>query len=136
MSPSLYEGKDRRGETTMSLKNPRNTLDQRRSLRRSMTSAEKLFWVKVRNKRLLGMRFKRQYGIGPYILDFFIPQLNICIEIDGSIHDLVEVKRKDVNKDAFLKQNGIHVLRFKNHQIENDMDSVIDCIKKEIANNV
>ncbi|MBO6522794.1 MAG: DUF559 domain-containing protein [Balneolaceae bacterium] len=101
-----------------------------------MTSAEKLFWERVRNKQILGVRFKRKYGIGPYILDFFIPQANTCIEIDGGIHDLEEIKRKDVNKDVFLIRNGIHILRFRNSEIEDDMDSVIDRIKKEIANYV
>ena len=83
---------------------------------------------------MLGMRFKRPYGIGPYILDFFIPQANLCIEIDGGIHDVEEVKIKDTNKDAFLKRNGIHVLRFKNCEIENEIEKVIEMIKKELLN--
>lgn len=118
----------------MSIKNPRNSLEQRRKLRRSMTSAEKILWERVRRKQILGKRFKRQYGIGPYILDFYIPQANLCIEIDGGIHNLEKVRLKDTNKDAFLKQNGINILRFKNQEIEDEIEEVIEMIKKELLN--
>ena len=116
----------------MSIKNPRNSLEQRRTLRRSMTDAETLFWERVRNKQILDTRFKRQYGIGPYILDFYVPKANLCIEIDGGIHNLEEVKRKDLNRDAFLERNCIHVLRFKNSEIENDIDRVVESVKLKI----
>lgn len=78
----------------MSIKNPRNSLEQRRTLRRSMTDAETLFWERVRNKQILDTRFKRQYGIAPYILDFYVPKANLCIEIDCGIHNLEEVREK------------------------------------------
>lgn len=69
----------------MSLKNPRNTKALRRELRQNMTKAEIYLWERIRRKSL-GVRVKRQYGIGPYILDFYIPQLNLAIEVDGKIH--------------------------------------------------
>ncbi|MEP1306507.1 MAG: DUF559 domain-containing protein [Balneola sp.] len=76
----------------MNIKNPRNSLELRKSLRRSMTESEIRLWERVRKKQILGTRFKRQYGMGPYILDFYVPKANLCIEVDGSIHDLKEVK--------------------------------------------
>ena len=79
-----------------------------------MTSAEELLWDRVRGKKLQGLRFKRQYGLGPYILDFYVPQVKLCIEVDGGIHNLKEVKEKDKNRDAFMKENGIKVVRFRN----------------------
>lgn len=119
----------------MSLKNPRDTKFQSQLLRREMTSSEELLWDRVRGKQLLGLRFKRQYGLGPYILDFYVPQVKLCIEVDGGIHNLKEVKEKDKNRDAFMIENGIRVLRFRNDEIENEIGNVIDIIKLEILKN-
>ena len=78
------------------------------------------------------MRFKRQYGLGPYILDFYVPKTKLCIEVDGGIHSMKEVKEKDINRDAFMKENGIRVLRFRNAEIENEIEKVIQIIETEI----
>ncbi len=109
----------------MSIKNPRNTLEQRRQLRRDQTEAEHTFWEAVRNKQILGLRFRRQYGVGIYILDFYIPNKRLAIEIDGKIHLKSEVRIKDKNRDAFLNENGIKVIRFTNEEIENNLESSI-----------
>ena len=102
------------GSKQYEFKNPRNTKTLRQQYRREMTSAEELLWDRVRGKKLQGLRFKRQYGLGPYILDFYVPQVKLCIEVDGGIHNLKEVKEKDKNRDAFMKENGIKVVRFRN----------------------
>ena len=73
----------------------------------------------------MGLRVKRQYGIGPYILDFYIPKQKVAIEIDGGIHELSEVKEKDVNKDSFLMENGISVIRIKNKEITENIEDVV-----------
>ena len=116
----------------MSIKNPEKTKQLRRDLRQNMTEAEKLLWERVRNKQLCGVRVKRQYGIGPYILDFYIPRAKLAIEVDGKIHLNPEVKKKDMNKDAFLTRNGIKVSRFKNETVLNNIDSVLLDLKKRI----
>jgi very-short-patch-repair endonuclease len=113
----------------MSLKNPRNTKTLRRELRQNMTEAESALWEKTRGKSL-GVRVKRQYGIGPYILDFYIPKIRLAIEVDGGIHQNPDVKEKDINRDAFLKRNGIDVLRFTNDEVLNEMDKVLSEVKK------
>jgi len=56
---------------------------RRRDLRRNQTEAEKTFWSQVRNRQFYGLRFFRQYSIGPYILDFYCPKTNIAVELDG-----------------------------------------------------
>lgn len=109
----------------MSIKNPQQSKEQRRQLRRDMTKAEELFWMKVRRKQVSGVRFKRQYGIGPYILDFYVPKKNLAIEIDGGIHEIETVKQKDTNKEAFLNKNGIQVIRFTNETVLNELDRII-----------
>lgn len=97
-----------------------------------MTKAEALFWDKVRGKQLSGLRVKRQYGVGPYILDFYIPVKKIAIEIDGGIHQLHEVFTKDKNKDAFLVENGISVIRILNEDIASDLEGVIEDLNELI----
>jgi very-short-patch-repair endonuclease len=112
----------------MSIKNPRTTLEQRRELRRNQTKAEEILWNEIRARKL-GVKFRRQYGIGPYILDFYAPSIKLAIEADGGIHLKKEVQIKDRNRDAFLNRNEIRVLRFKNEEIENELDMVLSKIK-------
>lgn len=109
----------------MSIKNPRKTLEQRRRLRRKMTEAEELFWSRVRNKQLDGLRVKRQYGLGPYILDFYIPKYKLAIELDGGVHSIELVIRKDQNKEAFLNENGISVLRLENEIVLKNIEAAL-----------
>lgn len=109
----------------MGIKNPSNTKAKRRLLRKKMTEAEVVFWSAVRAKQLFGLRVKRQYGIGSYILDFYIPKLQLAIELDGDVHYRPSVLRKDNNKDSFLKQNGIKVLRISNQEVLHNLDGVL-----------
>lgn len=109
----------------MSIKNPRKTLEQRRRLRRKMTEAEELFWSRVRNKQLDGLRVKRQYGLCPYILDFYIPKYKLAIELDGGVHSIELVIRKDQNKEAFLNENGISVLRLENEIVLKNIEAAL-----------
>ncbi len=83
------------------MKNTKSALNQRRELRRKMTITEKIVWERLRTRNLNGIKFKRQFGIGPYILDFFAPSINLAIEIDGGIHERPDVREKDQNKYAF-----------------------------------
>jgi len=115
----------------MNIKNPRLTLDQRRELRRNQTKAEEILWKEVRARKL-GVKFRRQYGIGPYILDFYAPSIKLAIEVDGRIHLKKEVQIKDRNRDAFLNRNEIRVLRIENEEIENELDKVLSKIKIEL----
>ena len=108
----------------MSLKNPKQTKQLRRDLRQNMTEAEDLLWQRIRNKKLCGVRVKRQYGLGPFILDFYIPKARLAIEIDGKIHLKKEQRERDLNKDTFLTENGIKVVRFTNEEVLNHIENV------------
>jgi very-short-patch-repair endonuclease len=114
----------------MSIKNPRTTLEQRRELRRRQTQEEEILWRELRSKKL-GVKFRRQYGIGPYILDFYAPSIKLAIEADGKIHLKKEVRLKDKNRDAFLRNHGIHIIRFKNEFIEESQEQILQEIKKK-----
>ncbi len=115
----------------MSTKNPRETLQQRRELRRNQTTAEEILWDEIRAKKL-GMKFRRQFGIGPYILDFYAPSIKLAIEVDGKIHLKRDVRIKGKNRGEFLIKCGITVLRYKNEDVENGLDQVLFSLKEKI----
>ena len=72
---------------------PYNSKEQaphRRALRNEGTSAEATLWLSLKGKQIEGMRWRRQFGVGPYILDFYCPQLRLCIELDG--HHIIQYK--------------------------------------------
>ncbi|MEK7536008.1 MAG: endonuclease domain-containing protein [Patescibacteria group bacterium] len=100
---------------------------RRRELRRNQTKSEKILWQQVRANKL-GCRFWRQYSVGPYILDFYCPALRLCIELDGELHQEKENKLYDQDRDAYLKEHDIIVLRFKNEEVESRLGATISKI--------
>ncbi|WP_394795619.1 endonuclease domain-containing protein [Armatimonas sp.] len=91
--------------------------DQSRALRNSPTEAERRLWEALRYDRCEGLRFLRQYVIGVYIVDFYCAQARLIIEVDGSIHDLPEVRLKDQSRAALLQEHGLRLLRLTNEQV-------------------
>ena len=102
-----------------------------RELRNNMTIAEKKLWYGYLNKYCL--RFRRQVTIGNYILDFFIPSVNIAIELDGSQHYEPEAKVYDSLRDEDLSLDGIKVIRYNNIDLTKNFDGVIADIMKNIG---
>lgn len=99
--------------------------DRRKELRKNSTKTEKILWDELRNKKINNLKFYRQYSVGPYILDFYSPSLRLALEIDGGYHDEINQKQYDRERDEYLNQNDIRVLRFMNHQIENNLNAVL-----------
>lgn len=89
-----------------------------------MTPQEIKLWSRIRCDQL-GYRFRRQYGIGKYIADFFCPQKQIVVEIDGSGHFEDKTADSDVRRDTFLNSIGCKVLRFTNADINGNIDGVV-----------
>ena len=119
----------------MKLSNEPYNKDFRRQLRNDMTDAERLLWKKLCNKQLDGWKFRRQHGFGDFVMDFYCPIIKLCIEVDGDIHDELDVHQKDVLRTEFLEKQGIRVLRFNNEEIENNIDGVVNKIKEYIKTN-
>ena len=97
-----------------------------RKLRKQMTDAERTLWSLLRGKQILGIQFHRQKPIGRYIVDFFAPAVNLVIEVDGSQHLEGEHLLCDVERDSFLKKQGLAVLRFDNRQVLVEAEFVIN----------
>ena len=100
-----------------------------RYLRKAETPAEKLLWEKLRGNKL-GVKFRRQHPIDMFILDFYAPTVNLAIELDGSVHDIKANKEYDGERTNYLESKYITVLRFFNSEVERNIDSVLDRIRK------
>ncbi len=79
------------------------------------------------------MKFVRQYSAGPYILDFYCPKLKLAIELDGGQHAENDNKKYDAARSAYLKSQGIDMMRFWNHEVLQETNSVLDMIAQEIT---
>jgi len=94
--------------------------------RNNPTDQEEKLWSMISGKKLNGLKFRRQFPIGRYIVDFYNHDNRLVIEIDGSIHDTT--KEYDKNRDAYLYAGGYKVLRFNNSEIESNVETVIQKI--------
>jgi len=109
--------------------------DNARLLRKNLTHEELVFWGRLK-ERFPQYRFRRQHPISIYIADFYCHPLKLIIEIDGSIHDIEEVKKNDLQRQQDLEKLGLTMLSFSNTQIKNESDFVIDIISKFIEKHI
>ena len=110
----------------MSIFNDRAMKERRRELRRNQTAAEKLLWTYLRGRRLGGWKFKRQFSVGAFVIDFYCCAARLAVELDGSTHELAEAKENDAEKEKYLKALNIRVLRFSNDEVLSSCDTVIN----------
>ena len=106
--------------------------DRRSQLRNKMTIQERKLWKLLKHRQLLNIKFHRQYGIGPYIADFYAPEIKLCIECDGLQHQNETGKEYDEMRDNFMVSLGISVFRIKNIEIDDDLYAVIEKIEQEV----
>jgi very-short-patch-repair endonuclease len=94
-----------------------------RLLRRQMSFSEKHMWNRLRDRRFYGHKFRRQFQIGTYVVDFICLQKRVVIELDGPHHD--SQKEYDRQRDEWLTRQNFVVLRFKNDDVLNAEDIVL-----------
>lgn len=99
-----------------------------RQLRKSATRHERLLWRHLRNRQLQGWKFRRQHPVDRYIIDFYCPEARLAIELDGGGHNFASRESLDQERTSFLASKNILVLRFWNHQINRELDSVLEKI--------
>ena len=102
-----------------------------RHLRREMTNAERHLWFFLRNRALMGHKFRRQLPIGPYIVDFACIQARLIVELDGGQH--VSAGVADTTRTAHLQSRGYRVLRFWNNDVLTRTDAVMMAIHAALA---
>jgi very-short-patch-repair endonuclease len=99
-----------------------------KELRENMTQAELVLWEYLR-QHPFGYKFRRQHPLGIYIVDFYCHKLKLVIEVDGSIHNLQEVKDVDIERQRQLELEGLKVIRFTNEEVLKTKEVVIEKIK-------
>lgn len=93
------------------------------------TDAESIMWLYLRNRQIYGVKFRRQFSIENYILDFYAPSHQLAIEIDGGQHYEEQGEKKDKIRTGRLNALGIRVLRFSNTEVLTNMDGIYDIIE-------
>ncbi|MDX1656560.1 MAG: endonuclease domain-containing protein, partial [Candidatus Competibacteraceae bacterium] len=101
---------------------------KRRQLRSNTTTPEQRLWLHLRNRQLAGLKFRRQYGIGRYVLDFYCPHLRLGIELDGDSHYQSGGPAHDRQRQLYIESLGIELLRFGNRDVMENMDGVLRVI--------
>ena len=99
-----------------------------RSLRSAATRNEKNLWKLLRNRRLVGLKFRRQHPVGPFFIDFFCIEKNLGVELDGGGHFSWNGAR-DVRRDRALHEAGVQIVRISNNELREDRESVLRRIR-------
>ena len=110
---------------------PEKHFERARALRKEMTDAERLLWKSLRRQQL-GVKFRRQHPIGPYIADFYSWEAGLVVEVDGDTHFTPEMQEYDAIRTQYLESLGLQVLRFTNVEIRNYLDAVVERIHDAI----
>ena len=104
---------------------------RRQALRHNMPEPEQRMWKILRHEQL-GVKFRRQHGIGCYIVDFYCAELKLVIEIDGDSHFVEGAHIKDKIRSDFMSNLGIKTMRLNNQDVMNNLDGVYQTIKQQL----
>jgi len=112
--------------------NKTTELYKRRLLRRNMPQAETLLWSKLRGTGMKGHKFRRQYSVKNYVLDFYCPKQKLAIEIDGDSHFTDGAEEYDRERQAVIESYGIRFLRFTNAEVRENIEGVVMRIMEDL----
>ncbi|MGP0628978.1 endonuclease domain-containing protein [Nitrospina sp. 32_T5] len=104
----------------------------RQKLRRDSPPAERLLWSRLRRKQLNGYKFRRQYGIEKYVVDFYCPEARLAVEIDGPTHFNDAAEQQDPVRQQRIEKLGITVFRFTNDEVYQNMEGVLTKILEQL----
>jgi len=110
-------------------------LPLKRRLRTNPTRAEQLLWAKLRHNQIYGLKFRRQHGIGSYIVDFFCAEKTLVIEVDGDVHAVETQQTKDLERENYLKSLGLQVVRYTNDEVIKNLDGVLEDLVQGLFGN-
>ncbi len=102
----------------------------RHSLRRNATRTEYYFWSFLCRSQVEGLKFRRQYGVGPFVIDFYCPELRLAVEVDGETHESPEARKYDTQRTKFLQTKNIEAVRFQNGDVLENIDWVLNDLRK------
>ena len=106
--------------------------EKRRKLRQDIVIAETIIWDKIRNRQIEDCKFRRQYSVDKYVIDFYSPILKLAIEIDGESHFQDGVAEYDRKRQSYIEYLGITFLRFTNNDVYDNLDAVLESIAMKV----
>lgn len=106
--------------------------ERARVLRASMTHSENRLWSEVKEKKILGLKFRRQHPISSFILDFYCHELKLAMEVDGGYHYGEEQKVLDTERSDQLRALGITIIRFSNERVDEELQEVLEEIRSVV----
>jgi very-short-patch-repair endonuclease len=109
---------------------------RRKELRNNPTPAEAILWKYLQCRQILGKKFRRQYSIGRYIVDFFCVECDIALELDGAPHFWDLQEEYEAERTAFLEGLGIKLIRFENRIVYQNIDAVLETIREAMRNRI
>ena len=112
--------------------NKSSQIDKRRKLRQNQTNAEELVWRFLRNRQMLGYKFKRQYSVDHFVIDFYCTELRLAVEIDGGTHNNTEQQKKDIGRQKYLEAFNIKFVRIKDEEFFGNPNKAFNKIEQAI----
>ena len=104
-----------------------------RKLRTQSTEVEKKLWWRLRNRQLAGYKFRRQFPVVGYILDFACEAEKLAVELDGGQHNLSQNTSRDAERTSALEKSGWRVLRFWNNEVNENIEGVLGVIQHALT---
>ncbi|MGO9464320.1 MAG: endonuclease domain-containing protein [Isosphaeraceae bacterium] len=112
--------------------NRESETEKRRQLRGSMPEAEVILWSRLKGRQLLGCKFRRQYSVGAFVIDFFSVEIRLGIELDGDSHFQSGAPEYDRARQQFIESFGIRIVRILNTEVYDNLDGVLEMIGREV----
>ncbi|THD46021.1 MAG: endonuclease domain-containing protein [Bradyrhizobium sp.] len=104
---------------------PKATVENARRLRRALSPPEARLWSRLKTRSEGAPVFRRQHPIGPYVLDFYCAKARLAVEVDGIGHDMGDGPQRDLRRDAWLRDQGIAVIRIPAKDVMRAIDEVV-----------
>lgn len=120
-------GKAGRSSSWVSRGLRRKTVETAREFRRMPTRSEEILWQAIRDRKVDGLKFRRQHPVGPYVADFCCPEARLIVEVDGLIHE--SQREQDQGRQEMLEAAGYRVLRVPSDEVETDVRQTVARIR-------
>lgn len=98
-----------------------------------MPKAEVILWQYLKGKKINGCKFRRQFGVGPYVVDFYCAEFKLAVELDGDSHFSEDAQKHDIERQEYIEQFGIKFLRFTNKDVYTNVNGVMQTIYEAIV---
>ena len=109
---------------------------RRRALRKNLSKAEAIMWNHLSRRQMHGYKFRRQYSVDKYVIDFYCPRLKLAIEVDGDSHFMPGIEGHDNIRQEYIESFGIQFLRFTHEDVCKNIDGVCQNIYIKIEEKI